>query len=86
MFCSSVDWVRTSTLLSHQFECKALLAISSEAYLQATSSTASLVAQMVVNLPAMQETHVLSWGQEDRLEKEVTTHSSILAWRIPMGR
>ena len=39
--------------------------------------------QLVKNLPAMQETHVLSWGQEDRLEKEVTTHSSIPAWRIP---
>ena len=35
------------------------------------------------NLPAMQETVVLSLGQEDPLEKEVATHSSILAWRIP---
>ena len=38
---------------------------------------------MVKNLPAMQETWVLSLGQEDPLEKEVATHSSILAWRIP---
>ena len=35
------------------------------------------------NLPAMQETQVQSLGQEDPLEKEMATHSSILAWRIP---
>ena len=38
---------------------------------------------MVKNLPAMQETWVGSLGQEDPLEKEMATHSSILAWRIP---
>ena len=43
---------------------------------------ASLVAQMVKNLPAMQETHVQFLSQEDLLEKEMVTHSSILAWRI----
>ena len=43
----------------------------------------SLVAQMVKNLPAMLETRVQSLGQEDHLEKELATHSSILAWRIP---
>ena len=43
---------------------------------------ASLVAQMVKNLPAMQETLVRFLGQEDPLEKEMATHSSILAWRI----
>ena len=43
---------------------------------------ASLVAQMVKNLPAMQETGVWSLGQEDPLEKEMVTHSSVLAWRI----
>ena len=41
------------------------------------------VAQMVKNLPAIQETWVQSLGQEDPLEKEMATHSSILAWRIP---
>ena len=41
------------------------------------------VAQMVKNLPAMQETQVGSLDQEDPLEKEMATHSSILAWRIP---
>ena len=38
---------------------------------------------MVKNLPAMQETQVRSLGQEDPLDKEMKTHSSILAWRIP---
>ena len=37
---------------------------------------------MIKNLPAMQETWVLSLGQEDTQEKEMATHSSILAWRI----
>ena len=44
---------------------------------------ASLVAQMVKNLPAMQEIHVRSLGWEDPLEKGTATHSSVLAWRIP---
>ena len=41
------------------------------------------VAQLVKNLPAVQETRVQSLGQEDPLEKEMANHSSILAWRIP---
>ena len=41
------------------------------------------MAQMVKHLPAMQETRVRSLGQEDPLEKEMATHSSILAWRTP---
>ena len=44
---------------------------------------ASLVAQMVKRLPTMWETQVRSLGQEVPLEKEMATHSSILAWRIP---
>jgi len=44
---------------------------------------ASLVAKSVKNLLAMQETWVWSLGQEDPLEKEMATHFSILAWRIP---
>ena len=44
---------------------------------------ASLVAQVVKNLPAMQETQVQSLGQEDLLEKGMAIHFSILAWRIP---
>ena len=41
-----------------------------------------MVAQMVKNLPAVQETWVQSLGQEDPLEKDMATHPSILAWRI----
>jgi len=44
---------------------------------------ASLVAQMVKNLPAMEETWVRSLGWEDPLEKGMATHSSGLVWRIP---
>ena len=46
----------------------------------------TLVTQMVENLPAMQEIQVQSLGGEDPLEKEMVTHSSILAWRIPWTR
>ena len=44
---------------------------------------ASLVAQMVKNLPAVQESRVQSLCSKDALEKGMATHSSILAWRIP---
>ena len=44
---------------------------------------ASLVPQLVKNLPAMWETRVRSLGWEDLLEKRMATHSNILAWRIP---
>ena len=44
---------------------------------------ASLMAQRVKNLPAMQETHVQSLGWEDPLGKGMATHSSIIAWRTP---
>ena len=44
---------------------------------------ASLLVQMVKNLPVMQETWVRSLGQEDSLEKGMATHSSSLAWKIP---
>ena len=44
---------------------------------------ASLIAQSVKNLPAMQETQVRFLGREDPLEKEMVIHSSILAWKIP---
>ena len=47
------------------------------------SDGAFLVAQIVKNLPAMREIQVQFLGQEDILAKEMATHSSILAWRIP---
>ena len=43
----------------------------------------SLMAQMVKKLPAMWEIHIQSLNQEDPLEKEMATHSRLLAWRIP---
>ena len=49
-------------------------------------SLASLVPQMVKNPPAIRETWVQSLGWEDSLEEGLTTHSSILTWRIPMAR
>ena len=48
-----------------------------------TYNRTSAVAQMVKRLPTMQETWVRSLGQEDPLEKEMATHSSTLAWKIP---
>ena len=51
--------------------------------MQLSDSRASLVAQRVKRLPVMQETWVQSPGQEDPLEKEMATHSSTLAWKIP---
>ena len=51
--------------------------------LPANVGRASLMAQRVKSLPAMQETWVQSLGQEDPLKKEMATKSSILAWRIP---
>ena len=47
------------------------------------SSSTSPVAHMVKGLPAMQKTRFGSLGQEDPLEKEMATHSSTLAWKIP---
>ena len=49
-------------------------------------SWASLVAQLLKNLPAMWETQVQALDWEDPLEEVMTTHSSILAWRIPVDR
>ena len=49
-------------------------------------SWASLVAQMVKNLPAMRETWVQSLGWEDPLEEGMAVHSGILGWRVPMDR
>jgi len=51
--------------------------------LKSTIIRASLVAQLVKNPPAMQESWVRFLGCEDPLEKRMATHSSILAWRIP---
>ena len=50
---------------------------------QLTSLRASLVAQLVKNLPSMREACVRSLGWEDPLEESIATHSTIFAWRIP---
>ena len=52
-------------------------------YLVLLSFLASLIAQLVKNLPTMQETLIQFLGREDPLEKGKSTHSSILAWRVP---
>ena len=54
-----------------------------ESYTYIWYNNASLVAQRLKRLPAMQETWLRSLGWEDPLEKEMETHSSILAWRMP---
>ena len=59
---------------------------SQHVYREAGSTRASLVAQIVKNLPAMQETSVRSLGWEDPLKEGMATHSSILAWRIPRDK
>ena len=51
--------------------------------IESTPVQASQVAQMLKNLPTVLETWVQSLGWEDPLEKEMATHSSILAWKIP---
>ena len=57
--------------------------LPSNIYASAVQKWVFLVAQMVKNLPPMQETGVRSLGREDPLEKGMATHSSILAWRTP---
>ena len=52
-------------------------------YSNISRTWASLVAQTLKNLPTMQDTWVRSLGQEDRMEKGMAIHSSILAWRVP---
>ena len=57
--------------------------LNKSSFLKLMYNWASLIAQMVKNLPVMQETSVRSLGQKNPLEKRRTIHSSILAWRIP---
>ena len=52
-------------------------------YIDQESAEASLIAWMVKNMPAMEETGVQSLSREGTLEEGIVTHSSILAWRIP---
>ena len=63
--------------------CVKLILYSTKVCIFISLTWASLVTQMVKHLPAMQETWVQSLGREDPLEKEMETHSSTLAWKIP---
>ena len=65
--------------MNHKLESRLLEEISTTSDIQMIS----LVAQLVKNVPAVQETPVRFLGQEDPLEKEMATHSSTLAWKIP---
>ena len=62
---------------------KSLQMVTAAMKLKDAYSLASLVAQMVKRLSAMWETWVRSLGRKDPLEKEMATHSNILAWKIP---
>ena len=67
---------------THQWDPGCYSALKSSTSFILLLSGASLVAQLVKNLPAVQETRVQSLGWEDPLEKETATHSSILTWKI----
>ena len=69
-------------MLTFKLNGSATLNVKIYVNLSLTSGT-SLMAQTVKRLPTMRETWVQSLGQEDLLEKELATHSSILAWKIP---
>ena len=71
------SWIAWFFLISWPLRLRTLV------LLEPCYSRTSLVAQMVKNLPTVQETRVRSLGGEDPLEKGMGTHSSILAWRIP---
>ena len=70
-----------SLILWYLFKCFSIL--NRDLLTLYSKEWAFLVAQAIKRLPAMQETWVWSLGREDPLEKEMATHSSILAWRIP---
>ena len=72
-----LQWSGTETALSLRYVC-----IRNSYYL-CRNTRASLVAQRVKHLPALQETQVRSLAGNDPLEKEMATHSSILAWKTP---
>ena len=82
MFSQKILFPKWSPLQEQlQPKCHLYWSLHLSAYI--VSLVASFVAQLVKNLPALQETWVRSLGWEDPLEKVKATHSSILAWRIP---
>ena len=74
--CQAVLHMYITKLGSHKFS-------GQNNCLQLSEKGALPIAELVKNLPAIQETQVLFLAQEDPLEQEMATHSSILAWKIP---
>ena len=88
MGCSILTLIHSHYKISHRSFTEILLNVHIDLvckFLICSSHTiwTSLVAQMVKRLPTMREAQVQSLGREDPLEKEMATHSSILAWKIP---
>ena len=83
-FGGGVSKITTGGDCSH--EIKRHLLLGRKAMINLDSYWASLVIQMVKNLPAVQESGVQSLGRDNPVEEHMATHSSILAWRIPMDR
>ena len=80
LVCPCHSWLDQG---GHLAQARAIRFSFQEIWNQLWKAWTSLVAQMVKSLPIMWETRVQSLGQEDLLEKEMATHSSILAWKIP---
>ena len=72
-----------SPLVCKEINQSILKEIKAKYSLEVLIQKASLIAQWVKNLPTMQETQFQFLDQEDPLEKEMTIHSSIIAWKIP---
>ena len=87
MWCASLDgrgvWKRMDTCICMAESLCCSPETTTTLLISYTKKRASLVAEMIQSPPAVQETWVRSLGWEDPLEKEMPTHSSILAWRIP---
>ena len=77
------EWLPTPVFLPEEFHGQRSMEGNRVKGHNELDTTASLVIQWLKRLPAVQETRVSSLGQEDPLEKEMATHSSILTWRIP---
>ena len=78
-----LNWPSASEFLGDQVHYQWVILLWKKIFVALSLNSASLVAQMVKNLPAMQETQVWSLGRENPQEKRMATHSSIFAWRIP---
>ena len=83
MFCNTSWYLIMLTLQFGSFSWRLTSVFLVWCILQSTVSSVSLVAQMVKGLPAIWETWAGSLGWKDSLEKEMATHSSTLAWKIP---